>query len=70
MQAKVSAAEKKDLDKYTDASKAMFTSALKVAYAVLDNKDANVDDVKNTSTLLDTAEKALALKTEKPAQLL
>ena len=68
LQAKVSAAEKKDLDKYTDASKAMFTSALKVAYAVLDNKDANVDDVKNTSTLLDTAEKALALKTEKPAQ--
>lgn len=68
LQAKVSAAEKKDLDKYTDASKAMFTSALKVAYAVLDNKDANVDDVKKTSALLDTAEKALALKTEKPAQ--
>lgn len=69
LQAKVSAAEKKDLDKYTDASKAMFTSALKVAYAVLNNKNANVDDVKNTSTLLDIAEKALALKTEKPAQL-
>lgn len=71
LQSKLSAAEKEDLDQYTNASKAVFTSVIKAATSVLANKDAKLDDVRNISEVFDAAKKALVSKTSqttKPTQ--